>query len=102
MWYRSTDRRCRAGAPMQNLSHSASFHRWPNITPASIEAFRAGTARVAALDCDIAIAPHPGAVVLRARVSGQRPLTDRTGCRVHAATASERLDKRLAAEAGGG
>ncbi len=26
MLYRSTDRRCRAGAPVKNLSHSASFH----------------------------------------------------------------------------
>src|SRR5215210_5450628 len=26
MLYRSTDCRCRAGAPMENLAHSASFH----------------------------------------------------------------------------
>ena len=26
MLYRSTDRLCRRGAPMENLAHSASFH----------------------------------------------------------------------------
>jgi hypothetical protein len=26
MWYCSMDRHCRAGAPVQILSHSASFH----------------------------------------------------------------------------
>ena len=33
MLYRSTDRRCRAGAPMKNLSHSASFHPLGKYAP---------------------------------------------------------------------
>src|SRR5687768_11090197 len=33
MLYRSTDCLCRAGAPMQNLSHSASFHSREKTAP---------------------------------------------------------------------
>ena len=35
MLYRSTDRLCRGGAPVKNLSHSASFHRWLNNAPSN-------------------------------------------------------------------
>jgi hypothetical protein len=37
MLYRSTDRLCRAGASMQNLSHSASFHAEENNAPSKPE-----------------------------------------------------------------
>ena len=70
--------------------------------PDLVAAFRRGIAAIAAADCDIVIAPHPVAVRLRDRLLGTRPLIDRDGCRAFAATATERLDKRLAAEAGGG
>ena len=33
MLYRSTHRRCRGGAPVQNLAHSASFHSKENNAP---------------------------------------------------------------------
>src|ERR1700735_1326658 len=33
MLYRSTHRRCRGGAPVQNLAHSASFHSKENSAP---------------------------------------------------------------------
>src|SRR5882724_3008937 len=33
MLYRSTDRLCRCGAPMQYLSHSASFHSREKYAP---------------------------------------------------------------------
>ena len=67
--------------------------------PALLAAFRAGIAKVAALDCDIVLAPHPSAAHMRDRLLGTRPLVDREGCRAYAATATGRLDKRLAAEA---
>ena len=35
MLYRSTDRRCRRGAPMVNLAHSASFHSQDKIAPSN-------------------------------------------------------------------
>nr|AIA15538.1 SubclassB3_beta_lactamase [uncultured bacterium] len=67
--------------------------------PAMVVAFRAGIAKIAALDCDIVLAPHPGAAKLRERLLGEAPLIDRGGCRTYAASVTERLDKRLAAEA---
>lgn len=70
--------------------------------PALVAAFRKGIAEIAAIDCDIVIAPHPVAVQLRDRLLGDRPLIDRDGCRAFAAIATERLDKRLAAEAANG
>jgi len=33
MLYRSTDRRCRRGAPVKNLSHSASFESLDKNAP---------------------------------------------------------------------
>jgi hypothetical protein len=35
MLYRSTDRLCRAGAPVQNLTHSASFHSAEKHAPSN-------------------------------------------------------------------
>jgi len=35
MLYRSTDRLCRCGAPMENLAHSASLHSRDNIEPSN-------------------------------------------------------------------
>ena len=70
--------------------------------PELVAAFRAGLAKVAAAPCDIVLAPHPGAAGMRDRLLGTRPLVDRDGCRAYAATATRRLDKRLADEAVGG
>lgn len=69
--------------------------------PGLVTAFRAGVAEVAGAPCDIVLAPHPGAVGLRARLAGEKPLVDREGCRAFAASVTGRLDKRLAEEAGG-
>ncbi|MGX7952324.1 subclass B3 metallo-beta-lactamase [Tsuneonella sp. HG249] len=70
--------------------------------PELVAGYRAGVAEVAAAPCDIVIAPHPGAVALRARLTGDKPLIDPGGCKAFAATATERMDKRLASEAAGG
>jgi len=35
MLYRSTHRLCRAGAPVENLAHSASFHSLDKIAPSN-------------------------------------------------------------------
>ena len=70
--------------------------------PGLVAGFRAGTAKVAAAPCDIVVAPHPGAVALRARLAADKPLVDPGGCIAFAATANERMDKRLATEGSGG
>jgi metallo-beta-lactamase class B len=70
--------------------------------PAYLAAFRKGVAKVAALDCDIVLAPHPSSAALRERMLGNRPLADATGCNRYAESVTDRLDKRLSAEASGG
>lgn len=69
--------------------------------PALVAAFRSGITRLGKVQCDILLAPHPAAAALRERLAGAKPLIDPEGCRAYAASASERLDKRLAAEATG-
>lgn len=70
-----------------------------SANPRYIAAFRRGLRAVAASPCDIVLAPHPSAAFLRDRLLGTRPLVDRSGCRSYAATASARLDARVAQEA---
>jgi metallo-beta-lactamase class B len=64
--------------------------------PALVATFRATLAKVAALPCDLLITPHPSASNLFERLSGHALLVDPTGCQTYAATASKRLDERLA------
>lgn len=67
--------------------------------PELLAAFRKGIAAVAATECNIVLAPHPTATLMRDRLLGTRPLIDKGGCRAFADVASQRLDKRLAEEA---
>ena len=67
--------------------------------PGVIEAFRASLARVAGLDCEILITPHPSASNLVARFGGRAPLEDSNACRDYAAKLTRQLDERLAKEA---
>ncbi len=69
--------------------------------PGYTAAFRDTLARVAALDCDILITPHPSASRLWSRIGpgADSPLVDASACRVYAQGATQRLDKRLTDEA---
>lgn len=69
--------------------------------PDYVTAFRDTLSRVAALDCDILVTPHPSASRLWSRIgpSANEPLVDSGACRGYANYASQRLDKRLADEA---
>ena len=66
--------------------------------PDYVAAYRASIAKVAALDCDILVTPHPSASNLVNRVAGRAPLTDANGCRAYADALGKRLDERLAKE----
>jgi metallo-beta-lactamase class B len=68
--------------------------------PARIEALRETFARVAALDCDILVTPHPSASALWTRLGpgATEPLTDQAACRRYAAAGAARLEQRLASE----
>jgi metallo-beta-lactamase class B len=67
--------------------------------PRLVARFRETLERVARMECDILITPHPGASNLFERLAGRAPLVNRAGCRDYAAVARQRLDDRLAREA---
>lgn len=69
--------------------------------PGYVAAFRDTLARIAALDCDVLITPHPSASQLWTRLgpAAKAPLADKGACRAYAQRGTERLDKRLADEA---
>jgi metallo-beta-lactamase class B len=69
--------------------------------PAYLQAYRASFGKVAALDCDILITPHPSASGMPDRFAGRAPLENRESCRDYAASLSRKLDERLAKEAAG-
>lgn len=68
--------------------------------PAYLKAYRASLAKLAAIECDILLTPHPSASVMAERLGGRAPLSDSNACRDYAAAVGKRLDERLAKEAG--
>lgn len=68
--------------------------------PAYLAAFRASLAKVAALDCDILLSPHPSASGMRERLL-KGDFNDPDACKDYAAGIGKRLDERLAKEASG-
>ena len=68
--------------------------------PAYVAAYRASFAKVAALDCDILLTPHPSASNMVNRMAGRAPLVNGNACKDYAAVKGKDLDERLAKEAG--
>ena len=68
--------------------------------PAYVQAYRDSIAKVAALDCDVLLTPHPSASNMVERFAA-KSLEDRKACRAYAARLTTQLDERLAKEAAG-
>ena len=66
--------------------------------PDIVANFRKSIAKVAALDCDVLLTPHPGASDMPKRLLGTAPLSDENACRNYAATLTQTLNDRLAKE----
>jgi len=66
---------------------------------ATVAAFRASIAKVAASPCEILLTPHPSASHMRERLALGRPLFDPDACKAYAAQLTANLDQRLAKEA---
>ena len=66
--------------------------------PAYLAAYRASIAKIAALDCDILLTPHPSASKMLERLALGKPLLDTNACRDYAAQLTKQLDERLAKE----
>ena len=91
---------CRTIVYADSLSPVSSdtyrFSDRPNV----VAAFRQGIAKVAALECDIVLTPHPSASNMAARFGGgAAALFDPAGCKNYAAAKVKGLDERLAKEA---
>lgn len=66
--------------------------------PEHVAHFRASLRKIAGLRCDILITPHPAVSNLYARLAGQEPLVNPSGCADYAAAAERKLGERLASE----
>ena len=66
---------------------------------AYLAAYRLSIAKVAALDCDILLTPHPSASHLIDRLALGKSLEDPNACKDYAAGLTKQLDDRLAKEA---
>ncbi|MBV2129013.1 subclass B3 metallo-beta-lactamase [Arsukibacterium indicum] len=62
-----------------------------------LKAYRAGLDKLAALDCQILLTPHPSASNMRTRLQSNG-LADTDGCKFYAAAVTQRLEQRLAKE----
>ncbi|MFZ9394810.1 MAG: subclass B3 metallo-beta-lactamase [Erythrobacter sp.] len=67
--------------------------------PEYVAIFRRGIERLAQLDCELLLTPHPSASGMPARLKGETPWIDAGACRAYAEVVTERLDGRLAKEA---
>lgn len=84
-----------------SLTPISSDHYRFTDHPAYVAAFRDSIAKIAASPCDILITPHPSASDMRSRMNGDKPWRDAGACKAYAATITQKLDDRLAKEAGG-
>ncbi len=79
---------------------SADAYRFTDH-PAYVATLRGSMARIEAIkDCDIMISPHPFQSEFFERLAGVKPLVDAGRCKQYVTAARERLDGRLAKEAG--
>jgi metallo-beta-lactamase class B len=68
--------------------------------PGYLAAYRASIAKIAALDCDILLTPHPSASDMVKRLANAE-VENRNACKDYAAALTRQLDDRLAKEASG-
>lgn len=106
-WTSCEDKRCLNMVDIGSLS-APDFKLVGNSAyPDVVKDFRAGFARIAALPCDIALAPHPGMVDFWDRIEKRQQghadaLIEPTLCRVYAEGARESFEKTLAKQSGEG
>jgi metallo-beta-lactamase class B len=79
--------------PVSSKTYRFSDH------PAYLAAYRSSIAKVAALDCDILLTPHPSASHMIDRLALGKSLENPSACRDYAAGLTKQLDDRLAKEA---
>lgn len=79
-------------SPVSNDRYRFSDH------PATVAAFRASIAKIAASPCEILLTPHPSASGMPHRLALGQPLFDPQACKTYAQGITRDLDSRLAKE----
>ena len=98
-WRSCEGPRCVSIAYVDSLTPvSADNYRFTDH-PERVAPFRTTFDRVAALDCDVLITPHPSMSNLFDRIAGKQPLIDKAACKNLVTAMRKRLDDRLAKEA---
>lgn len=100
-WRSCQQDQCLDLAYTDSVSAISDDHYRYDQHPLMLAAFEQGLETLAALPCDIQIAPHPLASELFARLDGSKPLIDRQACQRYAQTGRDNLRQRLQDEAAG-
>lgn len=98
-WQSCEGSSCRTIVYSDSLSPVSSDGYRFSDHPAYLAEFRRSLSRLAQLDCDVLITPHPSASGMRDRLLAG-DLRDPSACKAYADSRSRMLDERLAREAG--
>ncbi len=98
-WESCQDEQCKAMVYVDSLSPVSRDDYFFSDHPDYLQSYQQGLVELAALDCDLMLAPHPSASKMRERLASPQGLIDSNGCRDYAEAVSNRLAKRLAKEA---
>ncbi|MBA2467497.1 MAG: subclass B3 metallo-beta-lactamase [Sphingomonas sp.] len=97
-WRSCERRRCLRMAFADSISAvSAETYRFTDH-PAHVAHFRATLAKVAGLECDLLMTPHPSASKLFDRLAGKGLLINPGACKGYSELAAQALDERLGRE----
>ena len=97
-WRSCEGRRCARFAYADSISAiSSDTYRFTDH-PEYVAQFRATLAKIAALDCDLLVTPHPGASKLFDRLGGKGLLIHADACKGYAELGVQALDERLGRE----
>lgn len=97
-WKSCENNRCLSVVYADSLSPISSDSYHFSDHPDYVDAYQGGLLKIADLDCQILIAPHPSASKMRDRLSTPEGLIDPKGCVIYADNVSKRLNKRLLKE----
>jgi metallo-beta-lactamase class B len=97
-WTSCEQGRCIAIVYADSLSPISSDTYRFSDHPDYVNSYQEGLNKLAALDCQMLIAPHPSASHMRERLSTSRGLYDPEACKIYADDVSTRLKERLTKE----
>ncbi len=97
-WQACDNDQCTTVVYADSLSPVSSDVYFFSDHPDYVSTYKQGLSRLAALDCQIVLAPHPSASKMRDRLVSPEGLVDPQGCVNYADGVLKRLNKRLAKE----